>query len=132
MESYAGSVRHCIALGCNHARWCPYCCRPTHTARTAAQGRLSSMEFFNGKHTVHPGAPGVPSMRPSSAVAASFYRSRRDPVAEQQLAMQHRIQGSSRRVVAGGESPFGSLHEGLAESLDISPLAPAAPGSTSQ
>lgn len=70
-------------------------------------------------------------MRPSSAVNASFYRSRRDLAAEQQFAAQQRAAGhgpgGSASLVNGLDDAWLSMHEGLTESLDISPLAPAAP-----
>lgn len=95
---------------------------------------LSPTTFFQAEHRGHPRASGVPTMRPSIAVNASFYRSRRDLVAEQQLAMQHRIhgtrQGGSRSVAHGGDDVRWSMHE--FESLDISPLMHAATGPGNQ
>lgn len=74
-------------------------------------------------------------MRPSSAVNASFYRSRRDLVSEQLHGAHAHSQRMGGGAMHGGSGSIGNrqddawmnMHEGFTESLDITPLAPAAP-----
>jgi hypothetical protein len=113
--------------------WIVRCRSAYHSSSRAAQtpgNRVSPQTFYYGELEEHPGAPGVQSMRPSAAVNASFYRSKREAVTEQQPAVQHRLQGHGQRDLAcrsapevnEGDDVRYSMHDGLTEALDVSPL----------